>query len=249
VLPLIEAALKDDRNWLATLPANTHQNVTLKKLQLPPEQIVLNPFAVLSVSQKVVPLGLEINKFGNQKPKGTTRFELTFAEGTTEEVREEFAIANFQHLNDSEKLSSKSFDKMRSGLRFSVGDSSQTGANTAKDVTYELSYVHRKRGLTIRAGLVRLFGSVFSMFSGAGAVTKNKFAVSRRIGGTPIAKVDVKKPEFQVVNQSDLAMAGPGLSAKTSTEAWQLHDELVAANPSLSGRLQVMSTYELSDAA
>jgi len=249
VLPLIEAALKDDRNWLATLPANTHQNVTLKKLQLPPEQIVLNPFAVLSVSQKVVPLGLEINKFGNQKPKGTTRFELTFADGATEEVREEFAIANFQHLNDSEKLSSKSFDKMRSGLRFSVGDSSQTGANTAKDVTYELSYVHRKRGLTIRAGLVRLFGSVFSMFSGSGAVTKNKFAVSRRIGGTPIAKVDVKEPEFHVVNQSDLAMAGPGLSAKTSTEAWQLHDELVAANPSLSGRLQVMSTYELSDAA
>ena len=127
VLPLVEAALKDDRNWLATLPANTHQNVTLKKLQLPPEQIVLNPFAVLSVSQKVVPLGLEINKFGNQKPKGTTRFELTFADGASEEVREEFAIANFQHLNDSEKLSSKSFDKMRSGLRFSVGDSLTDG--------------------------------------------------------------------------------------------------------------------------
>ena len=63
---------------------------------------------------------------------------------------------------------------MRSGLRFSTGDSSQTGANVDKDVTYELSYVHRKRGLTIRAGLVRLFGSVFSMFTGAGAVTKNK---------------------------------------------------------------------------
>ena len=138
---------------------------------------------------------------------------------------------------------------MRSGLRFSVGDSSQTGANTAKDVTYELSYVHRKRGLTIRAGLVRLFGSVFSMFSGAGAVTKNKFAVSQRIGGTPIAKVEVQAPEFHVVNQSDLAVHAPGASAKTETEAWQLYDELVGANPSLRGRLQVMSSYELSDAA
>jgi hypothetical protein len=248
VLPLVEAALKDDRNWLATLPANTHQNVALKKLQLPPEQIVLNPFAVLSVSQKVVPLGLEINKFGNQKPKGTTRFELTFADAT-EEVREEFASANFLHLNDSEKLSRKSFDKMRSGLRFSTGDSSQTGANVAKDVTYELSYVHRKRGLTIRAGVVRLFGSVFSIFSGAGAVTKNKFAVSRRVGGTPIAKVEVQEPEFHVVNGSDLGLHAPGLTAKTSTEAWQLHDELVAANPSLRGQLQVMSSYELSEAA
>ncbi|PYI72999.1 MAG: hypothetical protein DMF02_02170 [Verrucomicrobia bacterium] len=138
---------------------------------------------------------------------------------------------------------------MRSGLRFSTGDSSQTGANVDKDVTYELSYVHRKRGLTIRAGLVRLFGSVFSMFSGAGAVTKNKFAVSRRIGGTPIAKVDVEEPEFRVVNGTDLTLHGEGLSAKSEAEAWQLHDELVAEDPSLQGRLQVMSSYELSEAA
>jgi len=249
VQPLIEDALKDDRNWLATLPANTHQNVTLKKLELPPEQIVMNPFAVLSVSQKIVPLGFEINKFGNQKPKGTTRFDLTSGDGATEEVREEFAIANFQNLSDDEKLSRKSFEQMRSGLRFSTGDSSQTGASVDKDVTYELSYVHRKRGLTIRAGLVRLFGSVFSTFSGAGAVTKNKFAVSRRIGGTPIAKVDVEEPEFHVVNGADLALYGEGLSAKSEAEAWQLHDELVVADPSLQGRLQVMSSYELSEAA
>ena len=249
VQPLIEDALKDDRNWLATLPANTHQNVTLKKLELPPEQIVMNPFAVLSVSQKIVPLGFEINKFGNQKPKGTTRFDLTSGDSATEEVREEFAIANFQHLSDDEKLARKSFEQMRSGLRFSTGDSSQTGANVDKDVTYELSYVHRKRGLTIRAGLVRLFGSVFSMFSGAGAVTKNKFAVSRRIGGTPIAKVDVEEPEFRIVNGTDLTLHGEGLSAKSEAEAWQLHDELVAEDPSLQGRLQVMSSYELSEAA
>jgi hypothetical protein len=249
VLPVVQAALNDDRNWLATLPANTHQNVTVKKLELPPEQIVMNPFAVLAVSQKIVPLGFDINKFGNQKPKGTTRFDLTTNDGGTEEVREEFAIANFQHLSDSEKLARKSFEQMRSGLRFSTGDSSQTGANVDKDVTYELSYVHRKRGISIRAGLVRLFGTVFSMFAGAGAVTKNKFAVSGRIGGTPIAKVDVEEPEFHVVNGADLTLYAAGLSAKSEAEAWQLHDDLVATDPSLSGRLQVMSSYELSEAA
>jgi hypothetical protein len=87
------------------------------------------------------------------------------------------------------------------------------------------------------------------MFSGAGAVTKNKFAVSRRIGGTPIAKIDVQEPEFQVVNGDDLSLHAPGLTAKTSAEAWQLHDGLVGANPELQGRLQVMSSYELSEAA
>ena len=80
-------------------------------------------------------------------------------------------------------------------------------------------------------------------------MTKNKFAVARRTGGTPIAKVDVKEPEFQVVNGNDLSLHAPGLTAKTSAEAWQLHDDLVATNPELRGHLQVLSSYELSDAA
>jgi hypothetical protein len=87
------------------------------------------------------------------------------------------------------------------------------------------------------------------MFTGAGAVTKNKFAVSRRIGGTPIAKVDVEEPEFHVVNGADLTLYAAGSSAKSEAEARQLHDDLVAADPSLRGRLQVMSSYELGEAA
>src|SRR5204863_9086431 len=126
---------------------------------------------------------------------------------------------------------------------------SQTGTHVDIYLTYEQSSLNRKRGIIIRAGLVRLFGSVFSMFAGAGAVTKNKFAVSRRIGGTPIAKVDVEEPEFRIVNGTDLTLHGEGLSAKSEAEAWQLHDELVAEDPSLQGRLRVMSSYELSEAA
>jgi hypothetical protein len=230
------------------LPPNTHQNVTLKKLELPPEKVVLNPFAILAVSQKVAPLRYDIDKFGNQKPKNVTRFELTADVEGTEDEREEFAIANFRHLSDDQKLAQKSFDRMTSGLRFSTGDASQTGANVPKDVTYEFQYVNRKR-VTVRAGLVRLFSSMFSMFSGAGAITKNKFAVARRVPGMPIAKVDVQPPEFRVVNQSDLSMYAASATARTSAEAAQLLDELVAANPSLRGRLQVMSSYELGAAA
>jgi len=51
------------------------------------------------------------------------------------------------------------------------------------------------------------------------------------------------------VNGNDLSLHAPGLTAKTSAEAWQLHDDLVATNPELRGRLQVLSSYELSDAA
>jgi len=51
------------------------------------------------------------------------------------------------------------------------------------------------------------------------------------------------------VNGADLTLHAAGLSAKSEAEAWQLHDDLVATDPSLRGHLQVMSSYELSEAA
>ncbi len=245
VLQLVRAALTDDRNWRATLPANTHLGITLKKIDISPEHVIVQPFGVLEVSQKVVPLALEINKFGNQKPVGATRFDLTFA-GPTEEAREEFARGNFIQLNDDEKLAQNSFDKLRSGLRFTTGDSSQYGANVQKEVTYEMSYVHRKRGVSVRFGIYKLLASVFSMFSQGGAIANSAYAARRRVGGTPPARIVVMEPEFMVVNTSDLGLHAPELVAKTATEAYQLYDQLLTSNPSLSGKVQVLSGYELN---
>ncbi|HEX2062618.1 MAG TPA: DUF6603 domain-containing protein, partial [Thermoanaerobaculia bacterium] len=245
VFPLVHDALKDDRNWIAAFPANTHPTVTIKKLESA-DKIVLHPFGVLAVSQKVVPLGVEINKFGNRKPAGATKFELTFAEGGTEETREEFAMGNFLRLSDSEKLSRKSFEQMRSGLRFSTGDSTLSGASVQKDVSYELSYVQRKVNLVIKAGLHKLFGTVFSMFTRAGAASKSTFSVAKHAGNTPPSKIDVGESPYSVVNASDLTPYAAGMTARTSTEAHLLHDQLVAANPALAGKVLVVSAYELN---
>jgi hypothetical protein len=244
VMPLVLTALKDDRNWIATLPANTHHTVSLKKIEQPPDKIVLHPFGVLAVSQKVVPLGIEINKFGNQKPTGATLFELTFGGGGTSEVREEFAMANFVRMKDSEKLSRKSFEKLRSGLQFSTGDSSQYGANVQKEVKYELSYVHKKKAS--KGGLFALVVGVFSMLSKGGSIAKNAYSVSKYNGATPPARLDTTDPGYHVVNVSDLELHAPNMTAKTSAEAYQLHDQLIANDPSLKGRVMVVSSHELN---
>jgi hypothetical protein len=246
VFDIVRTALKDDRNWTATLPANTHHTVTLKKIELPLDSIVLHPFGVLSVSQKVVPLGVEINKFGNRKPSGATLFDLTFAGGGTTEVREEFAMANFLKLSDSQKLSRKSFEKLRSGLRFATGDSSKYGANVHKEVSYELSYVHKKKGLKIKGGLFKLLGSVFTMLSKGGSVAKSTYSVSKYAGGTPPSAIGTGEPEYMVVNSSNLALHAPNMVAKTSTEAYLMQDQLLASDPSLKGKVLVVSSHELN---
>jgi hypothetical protein len=245
VFPLVKAALQDDRNWTATLPSNTHSTVTLRTTDQPPDHVVLHPFGVLAVSQKIAPLGIDINKFGNQKPTGVTQFDLTFGGGGTDEVREEFAMANFLNLSDSDKLSRKSFESLRSGLRFSTGDSSKYGANVQKEVNYELSYVHRSKGTTVRGGRFSLFGSMFSMFSKGGAIARNSYSVSKYNGGTPPAKVETGDPEFLVVNAGDLSVHAAGMMAKTSTEAYAMQDQLLAADPSLRGKVLVVSSHEL----
>jgi hypothetical protein len=247
VLTLLGEALNDDRNWIATFPANTHPSVTMKKLTPPPGKIVLHPFGVLAVSQKVVPLGVEINKFGNRKPTGATKFDVAVTDGsTTTEEREEFAMSHFLRMTDSEKISRKSFEKMRSGLRFATGDSTLSGASVQKDVDYELSYVHRKLDLVIKAGLHKLFGTVFSMFSRGGAVSKNAYSMNKYAGHTPPSKIDVAAGPYSVVNAADLTPHAAGLAFATETEALQMHDQLVAKDPALAGKVLVVSAYELN---
>ena len=131
-------------------------------------------------------------------------------------------------------------------MRPTLTDSRATGASVQKDVSYELSYVHRKLGVTIKAGLHNLFGAVFSMFTRGGAVTKNAYSVSKRNGATPPSKIAVEEGAYSVVNASDLTPHASGMTAKTSTEAWLMHDQLIAANPSLAGKVMVVSAYELN---
>src|SRR5262249_21334247 len=158
--------------WKADVPANARTGVSTRQLDLPSDQIVLHPFGVLAVSQRVVPLGFPLERFGNKKPD-VDQFDLTTDVGDTDEVREEVAIANFRKFSDADKLSKPSFERMRSGLRFSTGDATETGARLIKEVTYELSYMHQR--LLVLGGLIRMFIAAFSAFSLGGSVGRNSF--------------------------------------------------------------------------
>jgi len=244
VLSLVVAAVRDDRNWVADMPANASQTVTLRSIAAPADTIMLHPFGVLSVSQKVAPLGLAIDRFGNKQPAGDRTFAMTWGGGASEELREEFAIANFVTLSDSEKIARKSFEKLKSGLRFAAGDATAMGATVHKDVSYELSYVHRKR--TRFGGIVKLVKSMFDTMTAGGAIARCDLSVAkRRAGGNGPAPVEIAGGEYHVVKVSDLSLAVSGATARTQAEAYALHDELVREDPSLAGAVQVVAAHEL----
>jgi hypothetical protein len=246
VLPLIIAAVSDDRNWKADLPKNTNLGVTFAKPDVPENVIVLYPFGVLGVSQKIVPLEFTINKFGNKKPAADTLFTMTYAAGNSTDNQEEFAIGNFLQLTDSEKLSRHSFERMKSGLVFQTSNSSVYGSFIDKDVDYELSYVHRKKGLSIRMGIVKLFGGIFDVLVKGSAPSRSAFAASRTFSNNAPARVDVPAPQYMVVNNSDLSLYSPASVAGSQAAAYDMHDALIRQDPSLQGNIQVVSAYELN---
>jgi hypothetical protein len=244
VLQLVKEAVDDGRNWQARFPANTQQTVTLRQVQPPGDAVLLHPFGVLSVSQKVAPLQFAIDRFGNRKPVGDTTFTLTWAGGAADEVREEFAVASFVTLSDSEKLSRRSFEPLKAGLSFGTGNATSAGARVEKEVAYELSYVHRKK--TIPGGLIVLFRSLFTLLSSGGAIARSPLSVARRAaGGNGPAAVEVAPGSWQVVTMADLSPAAAGTAVATQAEAYALHDALVRGDPALAGTLQVVAAHEL----
>ena len=247
VTGLVTTALNDDRNWKANAPANGTAGVSVRKLEMPDGKIVLQPFGVLSVSQKVVPLAYPLQKFGNKKPD-VDRFELTTALGGVGEEREEFAVAQYKKLSDSDKLSAPSFERMKSGLKFSTGDATETGARVLVEVDYELSYVHRSIGIIVVAGIYKMFSTVFTALAGGTNASKNAFSKVKNGGGVKPASVRINDGEFLVVGVADLAPHA-GMSAKTMAEAVAMQDALVESDPTLKGKVQVVAAHELAAAA
>jgi hypothetical protein len=153
------------------------------------QDVLLHPFGILAVSQKIAPLGLAIDKFGNKKPGPDTLFELIAPAGGTEEVREEFAPAYFLQMSDSDKVARKSLEKMRSGLRLTPANEIQHGFEIQKEVNYELSYVSTRTKSSLAAGIYRMVNSLFSVLAPGGSISRNAHAVARRKATIAPAKV------------------------------------------------------------
>jgi hypothetical protein len=120
VIDKLKAALSDSGNWSGQLAEADRRAVALREVAAT-VQIVLHPLGRLSVKQNVVPLELEISKFGNTTPAGARLFtinSLTLDGNETQfsRVKDFFAPAQFLDLSEDEKLAAPSFEAMTAGI-------------------------------------------------------------------------------------------------------------------------------------
>jgi hypothetical protein len=246
----LTAEINDNRNWRAEIPDSNNLHVSIRKMELPPDQLVIHPMGVLTFSERLVPLGLDITKFGNKVPLDAKRFDIKATDPgiLTQTVTEEFAPANFFDKNDNEKLSSPSFDRLTSGFKVTGASSLVMPTAVNKSVEYELAYLHEKRTRLIRAGEYRMANHAFKASTKASAAAVSTLSHARnRISVNAPDAVAVSPPQYAVANVSDMRLAGPDLVASSYTEASQKYSALIARRPELKEQVQILAHHELNE--
>lgn len=240
-------ALADPGNWQTTLPSRVQPLVSMRDTTDESELILVQPMGFLQIAQKVVPLGLDVDRVGGARPTGESQFTLgnVTAQGTalaTEEVREQFAPAQFFDLTDTERVSSKSFERYEAGVK--AGER-EVKANYAvpRDVQYERVIIDLK-GRRERLSAEAQPLSVFEPLLRRSAAARSPLSAQARFASTDAPQVSVAEEGFTVVQIDDLRPADPNASKKSEQEARNHMRTLLRDDPNLAGTLQVVPSYE-----
>jgi Family of unknown function (DUF6603) len=202
--------------------------------------VVANPRGVLGVRQRVVPLGLPIERFGGAPLAGGPRsFNATFRIGdavvTGSAVRDAWAPGDLFGLSDDEKLSRPSFEPLVSGSTGLGTPPPSHGTPVAGDAAvYETSVIDADDPVPRPADPhVVPEGVEAALRAGAAA------AVAARAGGTydaPPQAVTVKAPTYVVASTQTMVADGDRY------DSWvEARHDLVASR---TAHRQVVGAYE-----
>lgn len=152
VLNELQLVLEDNRNWHPVLPKRNELLVALREKNKdesdskPEEEkeLILHPIGGLKIDQTRVPLGIRIDKFGHNQPDIYNYFSVGLEEeeeGVSSYVQQFFAPDQFFNVKNENKLTSKSFEKLASGIQLNGFDDIEIGDRVlTKKIEYEVAY-------------------------------------------------------------------------------------------------------------
>lgn len=249
-------SLEDINLWNTTIPARNQLSVTLRQLPAGAGVIQLHPLGNLRVSQKTVPLGIEIQRFGNSDPEGTKLFDIT---GVTVQsnpiahavVNEQFAPAQFFHIAKTQVLKEASFRDYKGGVELNFTNADELGFSrlvTAEYLDPEVIVIDGPNSTTTTvlnrhtaAEMDRAFegSSSSSFFDSSG---KSGSAKSLR-GSQKVNKLD---SNLFVTVDSDGVQQGSGtFESVESAQSW-IDQELLSNSGIAEDELTVVSLADLN---
>lgn len=246
-LPELIAALADSRSWSGELPAASAMAVALREMPAANE-IHLHPLGELTVRQRVVPLGIEIDRFGNATPTGDRRFDVATVGAAGAPVEDFFAPGQFIDMSDDERLRRPSFERMNAGVRIGAAQVNWGGkGNPALVAETDLLYETVVLGGTAPPRRDRqpfaASAADLQVAASAGAVARSP---ARHLGAAkhraPRHAVRIVETRYTVTATADLAplaIADLPEPTRSYTAAAQAMARQIAKQPALRGRVQV----------
>jgi hypothetical protein len=218
VLPRLKEALSNSANWVGQLPADQRPMVTLREKPRTASEVLLHPLGTLTVKQGIVPLDLDISRFGQAAPAGARRFTISSVSlgeqsPRSESVKEFFAPAQFFEMSDDEKLSRPSFEAMAAGV--TIGSAEFAFTNDTEDwleldaIKFETIIMNKEKKETRKDAkdLYRLSAEQFGKQARFGAAGS---AAIRRSGSakyrTAVGKHRIAKEGWSIVATEDLTV-------------------------------------------
>ena len=252
VMPDLVIEVNKLENWKALLPAGNNILVTIRKIDATTE-LVLHPVGSLQISQRYVPLGININKIGAQKISDAQKFSINVVDTSglarKDAVMESFAMAQFQEMSGADKLSKASFEKEEGGIELSVsGKHTSTGRIVKRVVRYELIVIDTNYKRFTKK-LVNFFsGTLFLHLLKGNAIAKSELSAATKKKLQPFEeKIEFKQTEYAVASILDNTDVG-GKKFASEAQAREFLRQQVKANGALKESLHVLPDYELNKA-
>src|SRR5690606_1132192 len=244
VPPVLEA-LTQPGNWGSRPPGRGQISVVLAPLEPESAAVLVHPAGRLEVRQKVLPLGLRLDKIGNKPVRDHNRVDIeaieigqTSALGLDLELREDFARGQFEELSATRRLSAPAFERFRAGARFGSSNVAIGGDFEDHEPGWETIGLELEQPPDDHARLLHRRAA-----RRASVDPRQRFA-----SGKPPLLTNIGR-EYVVVSADDLTPVVPDGAAGAWFSTQAEAEQALAGHSSLPGnhgaRLQVVADYEV----
>lgn len=248
VMPILKAELEKLENWRALLTPGNNLLVSLRNLE-PTEELILHPVGTLQITQKAIPLDLSIDKVGSQKPTDANRLSVRLqGTGLSEKakVKEQFAIAQFQNMDDASKLSRRAYDPLIGGLEISTqGQQLRSSQLVRRIIRYEKIIIDTNYQRAEEPFFL-FFGALFSHFLKGNSISKSALSNAYKTQLQPFTKkIKVRSENYAVALQSTNQMVTAEATFASEAMAMEFMQRQIARNSNLHDTLHVIPQYEV----
>lgn len=249
-IPLLVGEFNKLDNWQASLPRNANLLVSLRKLDAIPGTLVLHPLGTLRVSQRAVPLGIHIDKIGNNPVSDAHLLAVQPVSGlgkTAYIPTEKFAIAQYQNLTDADKLSRRAYEDMPGGVELSFAGRQIGSSKVVKRIVrYEVKIIDNN----FKYFVVKWFTMVSTLFDhwlGGSAAARSPLSSASKKAMVPTnvdERVRMGQPEYVVAGVADNKPVSAAAIFSSEAKARDFLQAEIATKPGMAGEIHVIPKFE-----